>query len=155
MIPLFIFDLDGTIADAGHRSHYLYRKGDPARWRLFYAACDKDKPVLPVIRTMEALRRGCSDVWVWTGRSSEVRETTVAWIATHTSFLSTDLVDPVLRMRDDGDHRPDYEVKKEWLEGLSGHDRQRLVAVYEDRNRVVEMWRSNGVAAFQVAWGDF
>jgi hypothetical protein len=34
-------------------------------------------------------------------------------------------------------------------------DRQRLVAAFDDRDRVVQMWRAAGVTCFQVAPGEF
>jgi len=34
-------------------------------------------------------------------------------------------------------------------------DKSRLVAVFDDRDRVVKMWRDVGVTCFQVADGEF
>jgi hypothetical protein len=34
-------------------------------------------------------------------------------------------------------------------------DRERLVGAFDDRQRVVDMWRRNGITCFQVAPGDF
>ena len=47
MKPLYIFDLDGTLALTEHRQHILDNKDDPQRWRRFYAACDRDEPNAP------------------------------------------------------------------------------------------------------------
>ena len=38
---------------------------------------------------------------------------------------------------------------------MSPEDRARLVMVFDDRDRVVNMWRRNGVVCAQVAPGDF
>jgi FMN phosphatase YigB (HAD superfamily) len=151
--PLYIFDLDGTLADCQHRVPILAEKQDNNRWRRFYAACDKDEPILAVISTMERLRR-FADVWIFSGRSEEVRDKTVAWLTEHTSFTEHDL-ETALVMRQEGDHRADDIVKREWLDGMLHDDRQRLVAVFEDRNRVVTMWREAGIPCFQVAPGEF
>ncbi|MDE2427033.1 MAG: hypothetical protein KGO96_14130 [Elusimicrobia bacterium] len=153
--PLYIFDLDGTIALIEHRKHFLDEKHDPQRWRRFYAACDKDRPNESVINTMERLRFAGAEIWFFSGRSSEVRDKTVAWLAEHTSFTSFDLDGPMLTMRDEGDYTPDHELKESWLAGMLHEDRQRLVAVFDDRDRVVAMWRLNGVTCFQVAPGEF
>lgn len=153
MRPLYIFDLDGTLALIDHRKHFLDARDDPHRWRRFYAACDQDEPCAAVIATMERLRL-VADVWIFSGRGTEVRDKTVAWLAEHTSFLSHEL-ELVLRMRDEGDHRPDDIVKREWLDSMLLDDRQRLVAAFDDRDRVVKMWREAGVPCFQVAPGDF
>lgn len=153
MKPLYIFDLDGTLASIEHRKHMLDDKHDNNRWRRFYAACDKDTPIPAVIATMERLRH-FADVWIFSGRSEEVRDKTVAWLAEHTSFMSHDL-DTALTMRQEGDHRADDVVKREWLDGMLWDDRKRLVAVFDDRDRVVAMWREAGVPCFQVAPGAF
>lgn len=151
--PLYIFDLDGTLTDAAHRQRILDEKWNPNRWREFYAACDRDSPIKAVIGTMERLR--CfADVWIFTGRSEEVRDMTVAWLAQFTSFMTHEL-DTVMTMRAVGDHRPDDCLKAEWLANMTYEDRLRLVAVFEDRARVVAMWRAAGIPCFQVAPGDF
>lgn len=49
MKPLYIFDLDGTLADLTHRLHFLENKTDKRRWDKFHAACSKDKPKYNVI----------------------------------------------------------------------------------------------------------
>lgn len=151
--PLYIFDLDGTLADLSHRKHMLEERHDPSRWRRFYAACGRDEPIHSVIGTMERLRR-FADVWIFSGRSDEVRGITVDWLTTHTSFMTHEL-DTALTMRQAGDYRADDVVKREWLDGMLGDDRKRLVAVFDDRDRVVAMWRAAGVHCFQVAPGDF
>lgn len=153
MKPLYIFDLDGTLADCQHRTPILAEKYDNNRWRRFYAACDKDEPIQAVISTMERLRR-FADVWIFSGRSSEVRDKTVAWLTEHTSFMTHEL-ETALTMRQEGDHRADDIVKREWLDGMLHDDRQRLVAAFDDRNRVVAMWRDAGIPCFQVAPGEF
>lgn len=151
--PLYIFDIDGTIALNDHRKHILEEQHDSQRWRRFYAAVDKDAPCAAVIATMEALRR-FADVWLFSGRSDECRDKTVAWLAEHTSFMSWEL-DTALMMRQAGDTRPDDVVKREWLDGMLHEDRRRLVAAFDDRDRVVQMWRDAGVPCFQVAPGAF
>ena len=154
MKPLYIFDLDGTLALIEHRKHYLADTEDKTRWRRFYAACDKDQPNLPVLRTFERLRHAGAEVWIFSGRSDEVRAKTVAWLVEHTSLMTHDL-ETALTMRREGDYTADDELKLQWLNGLLHEDRERLVAVFDDRDRVVKMWRDNGVACFQVAPGEF
>lgn len=153
MKPLYIFDLDGTLADCQHRTPILDQKYDSQRWRRFYAACDRDAPKHAVIRVMESLRL-FADVWIFSGRSEEVRDKTVAWLAAHTSFMTHEL-ETALVMRQEGDHRADDVVKREWLDGMLHDDRKRLAATFDDRDRVVAMWRDAGLTCFQVAPGDF
>lgn len=150
--PLYIFDLDGTLALIQHRRRFV--EGDRKDWRAFYAACDMDVPNTPVIRTMEALRHCGCEVWIFSGRSDEVRDKTVAWLAEHTSFMTWEL-GVALTMRKSGDYTADDALKREWLDGMLVDDRRRLVAAFDDRDRVVAMWRAAGVACFQVAPGEF
>jgi beta-phosphoglucomutase-like phosphatase (HAD superfamily) len=154
MTPLYIFDLDGTTALVDHRRHILDDQNDSHRWQKFYAACEHDEPNRAVIETMAALHSAGAEVWVFSGRSDEVREQTLAWLERFAPFVDWD-ENSNLTMRAEHDHRPDDELKKEWLDNLLEDDRARLVAVFDDRDKVVAMWRANGVACFQVAPGDF
>jgi hypothetical protein len=153
MKPLYIFDLDGTLALIEHRRHLL-EPGDRERWDRFHAACDQDPPNRPVIATMEALRRNGADIWIFSGRNAAMREKTIAWLTAHTSFTPDEL-ELALHMRQVGDYTEDDAMKRLWLERTLLEDRERLVAVFDDRDRVVAMWRAEGVPCFQVAPGDF
>ncbi|TVR65449.1 MAG: hypothetical protein EA420_03195 [Candidatus Competibacteraceae bacterium] len=153
MKPLYIFDLDGTLALNDHRTPILKRESRD-KWKDFYAACDKDLPNHPVIRVMESLRI-FADIWIFSGRSDEVRDKTVRWLADHTSFLTAELEGPMLVMRAEGDYTVDHVLKKQWFDLMLYSDRARLVAVFDDRDQVVKMWRDAGVTCFQVADGDF
>lgn len=153
--PLYIFDLDGTVALCEHRKHWLDRADlGGERWRHFYAECDKDMPNLPVIKIMALLHFSGADVWVFSGRSAEVRGKTLAWLARFAPYIAHPWENTVV-MRDEGDHRPDDELKKQYLDCMLIEDRERLVAIFDDRDRVVQMWRENGVTCFQVAPGAF
>ena len=156
MPPLYIFDVDGTVALIDHRRHLL-EGDDPDKWRKFYAACDKDLPNTPVIETLERLWESGADIWFFSGRSSEVRGKTVDWLSEHTSFAcqSQHYMDTTLVMRELGDTTADDDLKRSWYEGMLDIDKERLVAVFDDRKRVVDMWRSLGVTCFQVAPGEF
>ena len=155
MKPLYIFDLDGTLALIEHRRKYVERPRGEQDWKAFYAACVDDHPNDPVIDTMERLRAAGADVWIFSGRSDEVRAQTVKWLADKTTFMSWELGGPMLTMRQAGDYTPDDVLKKRWLDDMLVSDKARLVAVFEDRDRMVKMWRAAGVPCFQVAEGEF
>lgn len=138
-----IFDLDGTLALTEHRAHFLER--EKKDWRAFYAACDKDAPCHPVIRTLQALFATGADVEIWSGRSKEVWGKTLRWLE------ENGLGHIPVKMREEGDHRPDTVLKQEWLDACDVKPR----LVFEDRASVVAMWRSNGIVCAQVAPGDF
>ncbi|QRE77363.1 hypothetical protein [Methylobacterium aquaticum] len=139
-----VFDLDGTLALTEHRSHFLSRPGKDKDWRGFYAACDKDQPCHPIIRTLLALAATGAEVEIWSGRSDEVRDKTTEWLGAH------GLGHIPVRTRKQGDHRPDTVLKAEWL------DEGRTPAlVFEDRTQMVQMYRDRGIVCCQVAPGDF
>lgn len=49
----------------------------------------------------------------------------------------------------------DSDLKRRWLDSMLIGDRRRLVAVFDDRDPVVKMWRDAEVTCFQVASGNF
>lgn len=159
--PLYIFDLDGTLALIEHRRHFV--EGPKKDWPAFFAACVDDQPNLPVIRTLQALRSGGAEIWIWSGRSDEVKTQTVEWLCKHGCFGWPTNTLPAwpfgaperFRMRKAGDYQPDVKLKYGWLADLEPPERSRLTAVFDDRQSVVDMWRAAGVPCFQVAPGDF
>ena len=155
--PLFIFDLDGTLALNEHRVPLLADKTDPQRWAKFFAACVDDEPNVPVIRTLQSLAH-YGEIWVWSGRSDEVREQTIAWLRKHGvfgAFWNVLRAPEQFRMRAAEDFTPDEKLKFSWLSEMEPPERDRLTAVFDDRDKVVKMWREAGVPCFQVAPGEF
>ncbi len=153
--PLYIFDLDGTLAIIDHRRHWVQKdKPSDEDWRQFHIECEFDTPNTSVIQTMEKLRSSGADIWIFSGRSDEVREMTEYWLMKHTNF-DADELQTALSMRMAGDFTPDDELKLDWLANMLDEDRNRLVAVFDDRDRVVQMWRQEGISCFQVAPGNF
>lgn len=148
--PVAVFDLDGTLAIIDHRRPLVECK-DPD-WKAFYAACVDDLPNPPVIRIFHELMRAGYEMVIASGRSSEVFNQTVAWLWQYIDFP----VNQQLRliMRREGDTTPDDELKRMWL-----HDgsipRERVAFVFDDRDKVVAMWRNEGLTCFQVAPGAF
>lgn len=142
---IVIFDLDGTLADIAHRRHLV--RDRPKRWQAFFEACVDDRPNEPVIAAYRAFRNAPAayELWILSGRSDAVRPQTERWIETHVGPWDH------LLMRRDGDHTADELLKRRWVEPI----RQRVLCVFDDRDKVVAMWRSLGIPCFQVAEGDF
>lgn len=134
-----IFDLDGTLADINHRTHHV--RGGKRDWDSFFAECKYDLGVSHVIETFHAHVGAGHKVRIWSGRSDVVREDTEQW-------LSDMGIDPcyLQHMRAAGDNTPDTELKRYWL----NQEYERPDLVYDDRPRVVDMWRAEGVPCFQV-----
>jgi len=141
-----VFDLDGTLALNEHRQHFVQRTdGKPKDWRAFFAACDLDVPNLPLIGAALAFNSAGDRVEIWSGRSAEVNAKTEEWLRRHNLHILP------RRMRAEGDHTPDHDLKAQWL-----HDSNpKPDLVFDDRASVVAMWRANGIVCAQVAPGDF
>lgn len=149
--PLWIFDLDGTLALIDHRRHLVTKK--PPRWSEFYKQCVNDTPNEPVCKLFRTLVHTGQDVWIWSARDEVVRAETLLWLDTH--VMDGLNFDNILRMRPKASSTPDDVLKRSWLDQLSEVDRNRLCGIFDDRDKVVKMWRSAGVACLQVAPGDF
>lgn len=146
-----IVDVDGTLALRNNRSPFDYEKacGDNADFRM----CRIIKSLIESDEMYE--------VFFLTGREDigECRRITAEWIHNHVyrkqghnGFLPKD--NWTLLMRSEGDHRSDEIVKKEiWEEKIKPwYD---VVAVFDDRDRVVKMWRNEGLLCLQPYYGDF
>jgi hypothetical protein len=49
---------------------------------------------------------------------------------------------------------PDDKLKQGWLDDLFP-DKNDILCIFDDRDKVVKMWRDNGLTCMQVAPGDF
>ena len=58
-------------------------------------------------------------------------------------------------MRQEGDYRPDYEVKLEIYENYIVPLGYHIDFALDDRNQIVDMWRSIGIKTLQVEPGNF
>lgn len=140
-----IFDLDGTLADVSHREHFVQRPVGEKDWESFHAASVNDIPKYGILRTYQALQATGHYLEIWTGRDEKHRAATIKWLAEH------GIHKPKLKMRPDGDHTPDDEMKSAWLDELN----LPVQLIFEDRARVVAMWRKRGILCAQVAPGNF
>jgi len=152
----YIFDLDGTLALCGHRQHLV--QGKSKDWDEFFRRCVDDEPNLPVVSLYHMLRAGAvwgrdasrrlverRDFFIFSGRSDAVRPATEQWLAD--AGIEYDL----LLMRRDGDFTPDEELKRMWMQPY----RDQIEMVFDDRDKVVAMWREECIPCCQVARGDF
>ena len=146
---VYIFDIDGTIADLTHRLHFI--SGETKDWDTFYKACYNDAPIFEVITVARALHDAGHRIVYSTGRTSAVYEFTKKWLVKY-RLPQTER----LYMRPDGDHREDSVVKSEILDVINAdYANEKLGGIFEDRQQVVDMYRARGVKVFQVAKGAF
>ena len=142
-----IFDLDGTLALVDHRRHYV-NKPNPD-WDAFYRMCVNDPPNVPIVKLYNELQSNPKNhIEIWSGRSKIVLPQTEAWLIKHNLHYNK------LLMREIGDNTPDDQLKESWLDSLTSIKRFNLM-VFDDRDKVVAMWRRWGITCCQVAEGNF
>lgn len=153
MIPTFIFDIDGTMADHRHRLHLIDKTQEGgAKWMAFHDACHLDPPIEPVCMLIKALIRDHRPVVFLTGRMEFQRIKTEQWLYDRTAAqVLQDAPGPWLLMRADQDFREDTIVKPElldnWMRWTPGYQ---PVMAFEDRPRVCDMWRARGLIVAKI-----
>lgn len=134
LAKVILCDLDGTACLFGDKNPYD---------RDF----ENDIPNQAVLRVLNELKDDHL-IFFFSGRSDKYKEQTQTWLLTH--FPEYDK----LVMRKEGDTRKDAVVKKEFFDEHI-KDKFYVSFVLDDRNQVVELWRSLGLTCFQVADGNF
>lgn len=143
---LWIWDIDGTLADLEHRLHFQQSRD----YDSFYAHVGGDSPISPGVELCTImLQAGCQIAFV-TGRSEVCWQDTLDWLTRHVGNVNN----CALLMRPDGDYRPDIELKGEIADRLIKRGIY-IAGVFEDRARVVEMWRARGIPCYHVDKGDY
>lgn len=141
---IVIFDIDGTLADVSERIHHVRKK--PKNWNAFFQGMAQDKAIHAMVRLCNILYETGIQIILCSGRSEEHRPQTIEWLAQQGVNYHE------LILRKDGDRRSDTIVKREMLAGI---DKSKILFIVEDRSRVVEMWRSEGLVCLQCAPGEF
>jgi len=130
-----ICDIDGTLAHMNDRSPYDTTK---------YSEDSKDTTVAFIF---ERVSKNATKI-ICSGRSEEHRAVTEQWLKdNHINFDH-------FYMRATGDKRNDAVVKQE-IYDTHIKSNYEVMCVLDDRDRVVKMWRDNGLKCLQVAYGDF
>lgn len=143
-----IFDLDGTLALIDERRALAAKPDGKINWKVFFAPENiaLDKPNEPVIEMFKCLADRGFEMIILSGRDAISRTETRSWLKEQGIFPD------ILWMRPQGSFTPDNELKQTWL-GEIGVDN--VFCVFDDRDKVVKMWRDNGLTCFQVAPGNF
>ena len=133
-----ICDLDGTLCLHQGRNPYDYEK------------CDTDKCNEPLINIIWDLYQSDYDIIFTSGREDigHSRSKTETWLDANFGGSYK------LLMRAEKDHRPD-EIVKEEIYHNEIEPYYNVIAVYDDRNCCVKMWRNLGLLCCQVYDGNF
>ena len=121
-----------------------------------YSKVDVDDLDVSIRKIAQATLTGLNDEYsgeycdliILSGREDLCRNSTVEWLEKNNIFYDE------LFMRKTGDHRKDSIIKEEifWEHIEPNYN---VIAVFDDRDQVVKMWRSLGLKCLQVDYGNF
>ena len=141
-----IFDVDGTIADVEHRRHFVNGNND---WDSFRKETVNDTPVQWVCDIARRFIAQGDDVAFFSARNESEREITEKQISQWIGDGHKGVF-----LRPNGDYTPDDEFKSALADkfiDMGG----KIDLIFDDRQKVVDMWRAKGFTVVQVAEGDF
>ena len=141
-----ICDIDGTLADPTHRLHHIEKA--PKDWDSFFEACDKDKLNKWCFEIIKKFSASGYKILYITGRKESIRAHTIAWL------LEQNCPSGSLIMRPNNTRIHDTELK-EGIYKKEVEPKYDVLFTLEDRQSVVDMWRSLGLICLQCAPGDF
>ena len=144
---LVVFDIDGTLANIEHRLAFVRSK--PKNWKAFDAGIPNDLVNPHVAEVFWAMANVDHEIILASGRNERNRDATVKWLR------ENNLVGwQKLYMRKADDFRSDDIVKREILDEIVADYGRKPDMVFDDRPRVVRMWREAGVFVFNVYQGE-
>jgi predicted kinase len=129
-----IFDIDGTLAIMGDRSPYDGEKV----WM--------DTPNADVVYALQSYNEANVDIIIMSGRDEIYREVTTLWLKDN--HIRYDFL--YMRPTEEGDKREDSIIKHELFQQYVAPSRYKILGVYDDRHRVLRMWRELGLTTFHV-----
>jgi predicted kinase len=132
-----IFDIDGTLAVMGDRSPY-----DPSKYHLDTLNTEVYNAL------MLAFKAGVSIIIV-SGRDNAFRAETVAWLQANDVPYDALYMRPT-ENRKDGKKTEDSIVKYNLFNQYIRDSKYKILGVYDDRHRVLRMWRKLGLTTFHV-----
>ena len=146
MQKVWVFDIDGTLADNEHRMHHL--DNGKKEWDAFFSKQHLDEPYQPVIDVLHALanNRPGDEVIIVTARDERFREETLKWINKHIAWISNDHV----YMRPLGFRGDDDKMKVKIIHTwLQRHPNYQVGAIFDDRHRIIDAFRAEGWYTFE------
>jgi FMN phosphatase YigB (HAD superfamily) len=139
--PYAVVDLDGVLADVGHRLHHLER--NPKDWAAFFAGISDD-PVHPEGLAVARELAAEHEVVYLSGRPERTRSDTEAWLRRHGAPPGRVL------LRRDGDHRPARVAKIGALRRLAAE--RQVVILVDDDPAVCRAARDAGFTVMEATW---
>ena len=152
---IIIFDLDGTLAIINKRRDLAMtskqKRHTKFNWDVFFNPenIKLDVPNEPVVKMAQMFAENGFTIVIFSGRTDKTKYSTRSWL-THNRVPFHKLV---MRPHKTMNFIPDDVLKKDMLD--KHLDINDIFMVVDDRQKVVDMWRSLGLICFQVAPGDF
>lgn len=131
----FIFDIDGTLSIIGDRSPYDFSR------------VGEDTVNESVLNILNSLKND-NNIIIVSGREETCMDETRKWLEDNDIYFD-DII-----MRKEGDKRKDSIVKEEIYHEFI-EPKFNIIGVFDDRDQVVDMWRSLGLTCLQVNYGKF
>lgn len=141
-----IFDIDGTLADIGHRLHHI--KGEKKDWYGFNSRMKDDGLKFDIYMLYEMCKSRYK-IAIVTGRFEEYREVTTDWLMRNGIYWDE------LHMRPSEDYRSDDIIKQDILKKHFQDNSRQIRFVVDDRDRVVNMWRHHNITCLQCQKGEY
>lgn len=142
---IIVIDIDGTMADINHRLHLI--KCDKPNYDEFFNECQNDLVNEWCRSISNTFLAAGFTVFLVSARPKRVEPRTRNWL-NQNGVLYTEL----FCLREDTDSTQDHLLKSEWLVPW----KDRVLFVVDDRQRVVDMWRKEGLTCLQCeAWKEW
>lgn len=134
-----VCDLDGTLA------LFEYTNGISLRNAFDASTCNQDIINVPVAMALKAFQKMGHDIIFLSGREEKYRAPTEEFLERVSEEYGISY--HALYMRGLGDFRPDDIIKKEIYDNKIKNDFH-VTAIFDDRPKVVRMWKSLGIWVF-------
>ena len=146
-----IFDLDGTLALIDKRRELSTKPNGKIDFNKLHdpSLIKHDKPNWPVIKIAQLFAEQEFKIVIFSGRSDKTATATLSWLSQNKVPFNK----LVMRPYKTKNFVPDEVLKKDMLD--KHLDINDIFMVVDDRQKVVDMWRSLGLICIQVAEGNF
>ena len=146
-----IFDLDGTLALIDKRRELARKPNGKIDFKILHNPynINLDEPNPPVVRIAQMFAEQGFKIVIFSGRSDKTATATLSWLSRNKVPFKKLVMRPHKTMG----FVPDEILKKDMLD--KHLDINNIFMVVDDRQKVVDMWRSLGLTCLQVAEGNF
>ena len=149
MSKVILCDIDGTLSNPEHRLQLAHTTEKD--WSSFFEESMSDECYKDIVWLVKSLHTLGNKILIVTARPDSGKNLTIKWLDDVAGLKG---IYEKLYMRKSTDHRNDNIVKQDILAQIL-KDGYKPYMVLDDRDSVVDMWRSNGIRCLQVAKGDY